>query len=160
MQYLCNIYAKYLNHKKLINDYIRFAANIIEIKQSNTLPEYLHPVDENSEEEITDQDNNSDFDLELNDDFDHNNTSSVFSAAEIFKMFCVSKLNGVFPNLYILLKIAITLPVTSVTTEMSFSKLKLVKTKLRTTMSEERLKSLMTITCEPDVNIDTDFDIY
>jgi len=153
---VCNIYFKYLNHEKLVNDYIRFAANIIEIEQSNTLPEYLHPVDENDEGEITDQDNNSDFDLELNDDYDHNNTSSVSSAAEIFKMFYVSKLSGVFPNLYILLKIAITLPVTSVTTERSFSKLKLVKTKLRTTMSEDLLESLMTITCEPDVNIDTD----
>lgn len=45
---------------------------------------------------------------------------------------------------------------TSVSTERSFSKLKLVKTKLRITMSEDRLESLMKITCEPDVNIDTD----
>jgi len=159
---VCNIYSKYLNYEHLVNDYIRFAANIIEIEQSNTsntLPEYLHPVATNDEEELTDHNNNSDLELDLNDfddGGDQNNTSSVSSAADMFKMFCVTKLNGVFPNLYILLKIAITLPVTSVSTERSFSKLKLVKTKLRTTMSEDRLESLMTITCEPDVNIDTD----
>lgn len=154
---VCNIYSKYLNYEKLINDYIRFAANIIEIEQSNTLPEYLHPVYMNDEEELADQSNNSDLEFDLNyDDDDPNNISSVSSAADMFKMFCVAKLNGVFPNLYILLKIAITLPVTSVSTERSFSKLKLVKTKLRTTMSEDRLESLMKITCEPDVSIDTE----
>jgi len=154
MQYLFKIY---LNYEKLVNDYIRFAANIIEIEQSNTLPEYLHAVAMNDEEELADQNNNSDLEFDINDDDDdQNNISSVSSAADMFKMFCVAKLNGVFPNLYILLKIAITLPVTSVSTERSFSKLKLVKTKLRTTMSEYLLESLMKITCEPDINIDTE----
>ncbi|XP_022169525.1 zinc finger MYM-type protein 1-like [Myzus persicae] len=51
---VCNIYSKYLNYEKLVYDYIRFAANIIEIEHSNTLPEYLHPVAMNDEEELTD----------------------------------------------------------------------------------------------------------
>jgi len=29
---VCNIYSKYLNYEKLVNDYIRFAANIIKLK--------------------------------------------------------------------------------------------------------------------------------
>jgi len=111
----------------------------------------------NDKEELAYQNNNFDLEFDLNDyDDNQNNISSVSNAADMFKMFCVVKLNGVFPNLYILLKIAITLPVTSVSTERSFSKLKLIKTKLRTTMSKDRLESLMKITCEPDINIDTE----
>lgn len=107
----------------------------------------------NDKEELAYQNNNFDLEFDLNDyDDNQNNISSVSNAADMFKMFCVAKLNGVFPNLYILLKIAITLPVTSVSTERSFSKLKLIKTKLRTTMGEDRLESLMTITCGQDVN--------
>lgn len=67
------------------------------------------------------------------------NLENVGSMGKLFKLFCASQLKTVFPNLNTLLHIAVTLPVSSCSVERCFSKLKLVKTKLRTTMKEERL---------------------
>jgi len=61
---------------------------------------------------------------------------------------------SIFPNIYIFLKISLTLPEGSVSTERSFSKLKLIKSRLRSTMTNDWLESLMTISCEYDINID------
>ena len=47
-----------------------------------------------------------------------------------------------YPNLTVLLKIALTLPITSCESERSFSQLKLIKTARRSTMTESRLTSL------------------
>ena len=41
-----------------------------------------------------------------------------------------------------LMKIALTLPLTSTSAERAFSKLKLVKSRLRTTMRQERMENL------------------
>lgn len=46
------------------------------------------------------------------------------------------------PNLHVLLRIAITLPITSCESERSFSQLKLIKTSRRSTMSDSRLSGL------------------
>ena len=89
-----------------------------------------------------------------NEDLGISKPSNVGSLPEIFKIFCKSKLKTVFPNLYSLLKIAVTLPVTSVTTERSFSKLKRVKTDLRSTMGGDRLEGLIAIASEWDISID------
>ncbi|CAF3828199.1 unnamed protein product [Rotaria sordida] len=56
------------------------------------------------------------------------------------------KCNGIFfPNIKVLLQIYATLPVTTATGERSFSTLKLVKSYLRSTMSESRLNGLAMI---------------
>ena len=47
-----------------------------------------------------------------------------------------------FPNIHILIQIALTIPITSCESERSFSQLKLVKTSLRSTMTESRLSGL------------------
>ena len=47
-----------------------------------------------------------------------------------------------FPNLFILLKIAVTLPVTSCECERSFSTLRRLRGWLRTSMKEDRLSGL------------------
>lgn len=47
---------------------------------------------------------------------------------------------SIFPNIYILLKILCTLPVSTATPERTFSCLKRLKTFLRNTMSEVRCK--------------------
>ncbi|CAI6367069.1 unnamed protein product [Macrosiphum euphorbiae] len=60
---------------------------------------------------------------------------------------------SVFPNVYTILKIGLTLPVTSASPERAFYKLKIVKNRLRSTMGQERLQGLMRITCERDIII-------
>ena len=47
-----------------------------------------------------------------------------------------------FPNLHILLTVALTLPITSCESERSFSQLKLIKTSRRSTMTDSRLTGL------------------
>lgn len=54
-------------------------------------------------------------------------------------------LSEIYPNFWTALRIALTLPVTVAQAERSFSKLKLIKTYLRSTMSQERLTGLAVI---------------
>jgi hypothetical protein len=56
-----------------------------------------------------------------------------------------------YPNALIAYRILLTIPVTVATAERSFSKLKLLKSYLRSTMTQERLNGLATIALENDV---------
>jgi hypothetical protein len=58
---------------------------------------------------------------------------------------------GCFPNAYIAYRIWLTIPVTVASAERSFSKLKLLKSYMRSTMTQERLNGLATIVLENDV---------
>ncbi|TVU50927.1 hypothetical protein EJB05_02324, partial [Eragrostis curvula] len=58
---------------------------------------------------------------------------------------------GCFPNAVIAYRILLTVPVTVASAERSFSKLKLLKSYLRSTMTQERLNGLATIALESDV---------
>ena len=59
---------------------------------------------------------------------------------------------GCFPNAFIAYRILLTtIPVTVASVERSFSKLKLLKSYLRSTMTQERLNGLATIAIENDV---------
>lgn len=53
-----------------------------------------------------------------------------------------------FPNIYIILMLFVTLPITNCYCERSFSKLSLVKTKLRSCMSQDRIESMMFVFVE------------
>ena len=68
----------------------------------------------------------------------------------------------VFPNMFEQLKVYGMLPVSTATVERSFSKLKLVKTKLRSLCKEERLSDLLLLAIEKDVPINHNdvIDIY
>ena len=63
-----------------------------------------------------------------------------------------------FPNLTILYRILGTIAVSSATSERSFSRLKLTKTYLRSTMTEDRLSSLAILSIERDFTEQIDFD--
>ncbi|KAL8149120.1 hypothetical protein AgCh_006213 [Apium graveolens] len=54
----------------------------------------------------------------------------------------IKKMEGSYPNAWIAYRILLTIPVTVVYAERSFSKLKLIKSYLRSTMSQERLNGL------------------
>ena len=55
------------------------------------------------------------------------------------------------------LRLFLTLPVTVASAERSFSKLKIVKTYLRSTMSQGRLASLAILSIESETSLDLDF---
>lgn len=58
--------------------------------------------------------------------------------------------------MYLSLKIACTWPVSSTSLERTFSKLKILKNRLRSTISQDYLEDLMIITCESDVEINNE----
>ncbi|KAL0194560.1 hypothetical protein M9458_008132, partial [Cirrhinus mrigala] len=64
---------------------------------------------------------------------------------ERFTFLHEKKLAEIYPNMWVALRISATLPVTVAAAEISFSKLKLIKTYLRSTMIQERLSGLAII---------------
>jgi len=56
-----------------------------------------------------------------------------------------------YPNAIIAYRILLTIPVTVASEERSFSKLKLLKSYLCSTMTQERLNGLVTIAIEHDI---------
>jgi len=65
---------------------------------------------------------------------------------------------NVYPNIYKLIQVAITIPVSSATCERSFSAMRRVKNWLRTSMGQNRFTNLASICIERDItnNIDTE----
>jgi hypothetical protein len=97
-------------------------------------------------------DNSSD--VEINDFFQELKVlqvvlpDSMMSASEILKFI---KDADCYPNVSIAYRILLTVPVTVSSAERSFSKLKLLKNYLRSTMSQERLNGLAMCTIERDI---------
>ena len=63
-------------------------------------------------------------------------------------------LKQAFPKVMSLLLVALTIPVSSTTCERTFSKMKLIKTKTRNSMSDNRLSDLCVLAIERDFDID------
>lgn len=70
-----------------------------------------------------------------------------------------STLSACFPEVCTAYILFTTLPVTTATAERSFSKLKLIKNYLRSTMSQERLTGLSILSIENDTTRETDFNL-
>ena len=69
------------------------------------------------------------------------------------------KLGNSVPNIVIMLRIFLTIAVSVATCERSFSKLKLIKNHLRSSMSTLRLKNLTTLSIEQQLTDNINFDI-
>ena len=69
----------------------------------------------------------------------------------VLQFICENKLTRSFPNTFIALLILLTLPVPVASGERSFSKLKLIKTYIRSSMIQERLVGLSTISVEHEI---------
>ncbi len=66
----------------------------------------------------------------------------------------IMPLKDAFPNMMSMIKAALTIPVSSTTCERVFSKMKLIKTRIRTTMADERLSDLCVLSIERDFEVD------
>jgi len=72
------------------------------------------------------------------------------SPLELLQLIHRLALNDVYPNIKIALRLLLTLPVTVASCERSFSKLKLIKNYLRSTMGQGRLSGLAILSIEYD----------
>ena len=68
------------------------------------------------------------------------------------------RLESIFPNLSVSLRMFLTAPTTLAYAEMSFSKLKLIKNYLRSTMSQDRLNNLTRCSIESGIAKQIEFD--
>jgi len=75
----------------------------------------------------------------------------------LYKLLVDKKVVDTFPNVEIMLQMYLVLMVTNCSGERSFSKLKFIKNRLRTTMTNERLSHLTLMNIEYDVLRQTDF---
>jgi len=121
------------------------------LEKSVTLPIKLHTQNENITDVLY-----SDTENEEDSDNDNSHSETEGTIHTIYNVCCKTGLNDVFPALYIALSIALTLSISSASPERAFSKLKLIKTRLRSTMCEDRLGGLMIMSCEKDIPVDQD----
>lgn len=76
---------------------------------------------------------------------------------DVLKFVKKMDLRDLYPNTWIALRILLTTPVTVASGERSFSKLKLIKTYLRSTMAQDRLTSLATLSIENEMAHNIEF---
>lgn len=88
----------------------------------------------------------------------NNDTIKINSLHDWLQWFKISNHKLYFSNFFQVIQRFMVIPVTSCTCERSFSKLSVVKSKLRTTMRQDRLNTLMLLSVERElaVKIDTD----
>lgn len=80
------------------------------------------------------------------------------SPKEVLKYICANNCTSLYPNVYTALRILLTIPTTVASAERSFSKLKLIKNYLRSTMSQERLDGLAMLSIESDIAEELDLE--
>ena len=79
------------------------------------------------------------------------------SPSEMLAIMTQSKIQSAFPNLFILLRIYLTLPITNCTGERSFSHLKRIKNYFRSLTGQNRLSDLAMLNIEADLLRTIDF---
>ncbi|KAL4083727.1 hypothetical protein QTP88_029043 [Uroleucon formosanum] len=150
------IYGKFLDEESLKHEYIQFSKSYFDFEKIMNLPVKFDDTNKDSWIQFdTDSDDDNGDDIQYN-KIDQNSKKNSGTINTIYKVVHLSGLKEIFPTMYTALSIAVTLPVSSASPERAFSKLKLVKTRLRSTTSEDRLEALMIMACELDVQIDTE----
>ena len=88
----------------------------------------------------------------------------IRSAADVLKHLCENEITSSFSKFVSAIALFLSLPVTVATAERSFSKLKIIKNYLRSTMAQERLNALAVISIEVEearkLEIDKMIDIF
>lgn len=111
---------------------------------------------------LTDQKNSDNRDIDVVSLIDELKNLQCFvknnmSSHDVLNYIYRNNLTNTFPNITIVLRIYFTLPVSVASGERSFSKSKLIKNYLRSTMSGERLTDLALISIENDIMDTLDF---
>lgn len=146
-------YSKFVDKEDLKREYVQFIKCYFNFEKVKLIPTRLHDSQSDTEDESI---YHLQSDLE-----DSQNTQEPVedltipklplngcSLSIVLKVIKINGLQSVFPVLSIALKIAVTLPVAQYyTPERTFSKLTIIKNKLRSTMTEGRLENLMVHSC-------------
>lgn len=82
---------------------------------------------------------------------DDENEKVISQERWMYKLILEKNIKGCFPNIEIALRMYLSLMVTNSSGERSFSKLKLIKNRLRTSMLEDRLNALALLSIESDI---------
>ena len=80
-------------------------------------------------------------------------------ALELLNALAEYRLQSIFPNLTVSLRMFLTAPAAVASAERNFSKLKLNKNYLWSTKSQDRLTNLARLSIEPDIAKQIDFDV-
>ncbi|KAL5236453.1 hypothetical protein ACI65C_003863 [Semiaphis heraclei] len=154
------VYGKFVSAEDLRKEYMQFANVYLELEKTLSLPKTLHQQNNTQFKNYVFEASGTESEVEeLTDDDLLETPNSEASEGTIHMMYKICNEAGLketFPALYTALSIALTLPISSVSPERTFSKLKLVKTRLRSTMCEDRLEALLMMSCECDIPIDVD----
>ena len=87
-----------------------------------------------------------------------NSSVEKLTINNVLKVMRANDMCSIYPNLSTLYHIFLTLPISSAGAERSFSRLKLIKSYLRSTMTEERLSGLALLSIERQFATDLDYD--
>ncbi|CAI6352926.1 unnamed protein product [Macrosiphum euphorbiae] len=155
------IWIPQIDQDALRMEYTVFSKSCLEF-QSQINPEKVHDYTEINFSDDNEHENESDENHENETQDTNINRSKKTTPLQLLQLLNSFDLITAFPNLYLVYKHLCTIPTTSVSCERSFSKLKLIKTRLRSTMAQSRLESLILISCEKDltnsINIDEAID--
>lgn len=144
-----SIYGKFVSAIDLRREYVQFSNAYFSFEKFIQLPKRIHNV---SDYIFHDTDNEQGFEESGFGPSEQYKDSTPLQT--IYNVCHMTGLKDIFPAISIALEIALTLPVTSASPERAFSKLKLIKTRLRSTMIEDRLEALMIISSEKDIPVD------
>jgi len=86
------------------------------------------------------------------------NNSTTITPIDQLKFIRNMQIAYTFPNVETCLYIFLTMPITNCSSERSFSFLKRIKNRLRSSMSQEKLDALGILSIESDVTVSIDFD--
>lgn len=82
----------------------------------------------------------------------------TLSSMDLLNRIYAEGLENIFPQCVIAMRIFASMPVSVAEGERTFSKLNLIKNYLRSTMREERLNSLVLLSCERDLARKVNYD--
>jgi hypothetical protein len=87
-----------------------------------------------------------------------NSSVEEITINNVLKFMIANDMCSIYPNLSTLYRIFLTLPINSAGAERSFSRLKLIKSYVRSTMGEERLSGLALIAIEKQFANEVDYN--